>query len=175
MITTDINADLSVATIRDDNDKTILTVITSPLSEIDATPATRFIPALGVSNEAALKQISEVIVQSVNPDNFIHLDLSDYIQTCAGKSIHIVQFNVGNNPDQAFLGALETQNLTPELCDSALISVSAHSDISMSEASSLVNVVSEKLPSDATIIWGLKLEPQQKETMLTVILTEREQ
>lgn len=174
MAIANIDVERSVATIRDDNDKVVLTVTLSPLDEFDASPATRLIPAPGVNDEAALKQAAEVIVQFVNSDNFIHFDISDFVYNCASAPIHIVQFNVGNDPKKAFLNTVESLGVDPAYCKGALVNIEAPNNIGISEATSLVTNLSETLQPDASVMWGMMLNQQQKEIRLTVILSESE-
>ena len=55
-----------------------------------------------------------------------------------------------------------------------MISIDAPANIGLAEVTSLVTIVQEAIQDDASIIWGLSLDSQQKDTEITVILAKPE-
>ena len=161
MLTADIDVDRSIVAFRNEDGKTELTIFTTPLSTVEATPAIRLIPSPGVSDETALKQTAEI-------------DLSDVTSICASEAIRIIWFNAGDDPGKAFSDQLAAQGIEPSCCDGALISIEAPANIGLAEVTSLVTIVQEAIQDDASIIWGLSLDSQQKDTEITVILAKPE-
>ena len=51
MLTADIDADRSIVTFRNEDNKTELTISTAPLSTVEATPAAHLIPSPGAKAE----------------------------------------------------------------------------------------------------------------------------
>lgn len=175
MLTANIDVNRSIVTFHNENDKTELTISTAPLSTVEATPAAHLIPPRGVSAETALKQTAEIVTSLTDSNSYVRINLSDVISISASMAIHIIRFNAGDNPSKAFSDTLAVQGIDPSCCDGALISIEAPDNIGLAEASSLVEIVQEAIQDDASIIWGLKLDPQHKNTEITVILAESEE
>ncbi|WP_240932148.1 hypothetical protein [Bifidobacterium thermophilum] len=174
MLTANIDVDRSIVAFRNEDGKTELTIFTTPLSTVEATPAIRLIPSSGVSDETALKQTAEIITSLTDSNRYIHIDLSDVTSICASETIRIIWFNAGDDPGKAFSDQLAAQGIEPSCCDGALISIKAPANIGLAEVTSLVTIVREAIQDDASIIWGLSLDSQQKDTEITVILAKPE-
>lgn len=174
MLTANIDVDRSIVTFRNEDGKTELTISTAPLSTVKATPAAHLIPPPGAKAETALKQTAEIITSLTNTNSYIHIDFPDVISICASAAIRIVRFNAGDDPGKAFSDQLAAQGIEPSCCDGALISIVAPANIGLAEVTSLVTIVREAIQDDASIIWGLSLDSQQKDTEITVILAKPE-
>lgn len=174
MLTANIDVDRSIIAFRNEDGKTELTIFTTPLSTVEATPAIHLIPSPGVSDETALKQTAEIITSLTDSNRYISIDLSDVISICASEAIRIIWFNAGDDPGKAFSDQLAAQGIEPSCCDGALISIEAPANIGLAEVTSLVTIVQEAIQDDASIIWGLSLDSQQKDTEITVILAKPE-
>ena len=174
MLTSDIDVDRSIVTFRNEDGKTELTISTAPLSTVEATPAAHLIPPPGAKAETALKQTAEIITSLTNTNSYIHIDFPDVISICASAAIRIIRFNAGDDPSKAFSDALAAQGINPSCCDRALINIGAPANIGLAKVTSLVTIVQEAVQDDALIIWGLALDPQQKDTEITVILAKPE-
>ena len=157
MLTSDIDVDRSIVTFRNEDGKTELTISTAPLSTVEATPAAHLIPPPGA-----------------NTNSYIHIDFPDVISICASAAIRIIRFNAGDDPSKAFSDALAAQGINPSCCDRALINIGAPANIGLAKVTSLVTIVQEAVQDDALIICGLALDPQQKDTEITVILAKPE-
>lgn len=174
MLTSDIDVDRSIVTFRNEDGKTELTISTAPLSTVEATPAAHLIPPPGAKSETALKQTAEIITSLTNTNSYIHIDFPDVISICASAAIRIIRFNAGDDPSKAFSDALAAQGINPSCCDRALINIGAPANIGLAKVTSLVTIVQEAVQDDALIICGLALDPQQKDTEITVILAKPE-
>lgn len=175
MLTSDIDVDRSIVTFRNEDGKTELTISTAPLSTVEATPAAHLIPPPGAKAETALKQTAEIITSLTNTNSYIHIDFPDVISICASAAIRIIRFNAGDDPSKAFSDALAAQGINPSCCDRALINIGAPANIGLAKVTSLVTIVQEAVQDDALIICGLALDPQQKDTEITVILAKPEE
>ena len=174
MLTSDIDVDRSIVTFRNEDGKTELTISTAPLADVEATPAAHLIPPPGISAETALKQTAAIVTSLTDANSYIHIDCSDVISICASAAIRIIRFNAGDDPSKAFSDALAAQGINPSCCDRALINIGAPANIGMAKVTSLVTIVQEAVQDDALIICGLALDPQQKDTEITVILAKPE-
>lgn len=174
MLTSDIDVDRSIVTFRNEDGKTELTISTAPLSTVEAAPAAHLIPPPGAKAETALKQTAEIITSLTNTNSYIHIDFPDVISICASAAIRIIRFNAGDDPSKAFSDALAAQGINPSCCDRALINIGAPANIGLAKVASLVTIVQEAVQDDALIICGLALDPQQKDTEITVILAKPE-
>lgn len=174
MLTADIDTGRSIVMFRNEYGKTELTISTAPLADVESFPAAHLIPSPGFSAETALKQAAEIITSFTDSNNYFHIDCSDVISICASAAIHIIRFTAGDDPSKAFSDALASQGIAPLCCDGALINIMAPQNIRLSEATSLVQIVREATQDDASIIWGLTLDPQTKDTEITIILAEPE-
>ena len=174
MLTSDIDVDRSIVTFRNEDGKTELTISTAPLADVEATPAAHLIPPPGISAETALKQTAAIVTSLTDSNSYIHIDCSDVISICASAAIRIIRFNAGDDPSKAFSDALAAQGINPSCCDRALINIGAPANIGMAKVTSLVTIVQEAVQDDALIICGLALDPQQKDTEITVILAKPE-
>lgn len=172
MLTANIDVDRSIVTFRNEDGKTELTIFTTPLSTVEATPATHLIPPPGTKAETALKQTAEIITSLTNTNSYIHIDFPDVISICASAAIRIIRFNAGDDPSKAFSDALAAQGINPSCYDRALINIGAPANIGLAKVTSLVTIVQEAVQDDALIIWGLSLDPQQKDMGITIILAE---
>lgn len=123
MLTANIDVDRSIVAFRKEDGKTELTIFTTPLSTVEATPAIHLIPSPGVSDETALKQTAEIITSLTDSNRYISIDLSDVISICASEAIRIIWFNAGDDPGKAFSDQLAAQGIEPSCCDGALISI----------------------------------------------------
>ena len=141
---------------------------------LEATPAAHLIPPPGISAETALKQTAAIVTSLTDSNSYIHIDCSDVISICASAAIRIIRFNAGDDPSKAFSDALAAQGINPSCCDRALINIGAPANIGLAKVTSLVTIVQEAVQDDALIIWGLALDPQQKDMGITVILAESE-
>ena len=164
MLTSDIDVDRSIVTFRNEDGKTELTISTAPLADVEATPAAHLIPPPGISAETALKQTAAIVTSLTDSNSYIHIDCSDVISICASAAIRIIRFS----------DALAAQGINPSCCDRALINIGAPANIGMAKVTSLVTIVQEAVQDDALIICGLALDPQQKDTEITVILAKPE-
>lgn len=174
MLTSDIDVDRSIVTFRNEDGKTELTISTAPLADVEATPAAHLIPPPGISAETALKQTAAIVTSLTDSNSYIHIDCSDVISICVSAAIRIIRFNAGDDPSKAFSDALAAQGINPSCCDRALINIGAPANIGMAKVTSLVTIVQEAVQDDALIICGLALDPQQKDTEITVILAKPE-
>ena len=175
MFTFDIDGNQPVATLYDEDGGIALTLTTVPLANIDRFPATRVIPAPGVSDDDALKQVAETLVSFLDMNSYIHIDLSDVLQSCASATVGVVRFRAGNDANKVFSDALAVQGINPTRCNGALISIDAPDDILLSTASSLVDVVRDAIQPDAQIIWGMALDSQRDDIVVTAILAKKEE
>lgn len=175
MFTFGIDDNQSVATLYDEDGGAALTLTTIPLTDIDRFPATRVIPAPGVSDDDALKQIAEALLSFLNMNSFIHIDPSDVLQACTSATVHVVRFRAENDANKAFSDALALQSINPTRCDGALVNIDALNDILLSTASSLVDVVRDAIQPDAQIIWGMALDSQRDDIIVTAILAKKEE
>ena len=174
MLTSDIDVDRSIVTFRNEDGKTELTISTAPLADVEATPAAHLIPPPGISAETALKQTTAIVTSLTDSNSYIHIDCSEVISIFASAAIRIIRFNAGDDPSKAFSDALAAQGINPSCCDRALINIGAPANIGMAKVTSLVTIVQEAVQDDALIICGLALDPQQKDTEITVILAKPE-
>ena len=174
MLTANIDTGRSIVMFRNEYGKTELTISTAPLADVESFPAAHLIPSPGFSAETALKQAAEIITSFTDSNNYFHIDCSDVISICASAAIRIIRFNAGDDPGKAFSDQLAAQGIEPSCCDGALINIMAPQNIGLAEVTSLVTIVREAIQDDASIIWGLSLDSQQKDTEITVILAKPE-
>ena len=73
MLTANIDVDRSIVAFRKEDGKTELTIFTTPLSTVEATPAIHLIPSPGVSDETALKQTAEIITSLTDSTDILAL------------------------------------------------------------------------------------------------------
>ena len=109
MLTADIDVDRSLVAPRHEDGKPELTLFTTPLPTVEATPAAHLIPPPGAKAETALKQTAEIITSLTNTNSYIHIDFPDVISICASAAIRIIRFNAGDDPSKAFSDALAAQ------------------------------------------------------------------
>lgn len=97
------------------------------------------------------------------------------LQTCTSATVHVVRFRAENDANKAFSDALALQSINPTRCDGALVNIDAPNDILLSTASSLVEVIRDAIQPDAQIIWGMTLDSQRDDIVVTSILIEDEE
>ncbi|WP_288273821.1 hypothetical protein [uncultured Bifidobacterium sp.] len=161
MLTSDIDVDRSIVAFRNEDGKTELTIFTTPLSTVEATPAAHLIPPPGTKAETALKQTAEIITSLTNTNSYIHIDFPDVISICASAAIRIIRFNAGDDPGKAFSDQLAAQGIEPSCCDGALISIEAPANIGLAEVTSLVTIVREAPLSSGVCHWTRNKKTQK--------------
>jgi len=135
-----------------------------------------------VSLNTAFKIADEILVNAVKgvtelvtKPGLVNLDFAD-IRAVMGEGgiamIGMGQSDTESRADEAVQKALSNPLLDVEIDggDGALINVSGVNDLSLKEAQSVVNTVSEKLDDSAKVIWGAQVLKELGDSLRSMII-----
>jgi cell division protein FtsZ len=136
-----------------DNQKLIELVPDLPLEE-----------AFGVADEV-LAGMVKGITETITMPSLINLDYADVRSIICNGGVALVGLGEAtgeNRADAAIKNALNSPLLEVEWTGAtgALIHITGGPDMSLAEANSVGEIVSEKMSSDANVIWGARVEPR---------------
>ncbi|MEM2116032.1 MAG: cell division protein FtsZ [Candidatus Woesearchaeota archaeon] len=135
-----------------------------------------------LSLNAAFKVADEIItntikytVELINKPGIVNVDLADMRTVLKEKGyamIGIGESDSKNRAEEAVQNALHNPLLDIDISDakSALINVIGGPDLSLGEAATVGNIVSEYLSEDATIIWGAMIDENLDKTLRVLVI-----
>jgi cell division protein FtsZ len=119
----------------------------------------------------AVKGIAELVTKT----GLVNLDFAD-IKTVMGKggaaSIGVGESDSENRAMEAVEHAVNNPLLDVDItgADGALINIVGGADMSLSEAKSVVESVSNRLDEDAKIIWGAQISEDMEKTLRVMLI-----
>jgi cell division protein FtsZ len=135
-----------------------------------------------VSLATAFKVADEILVNSVKgiaelitKPGLINLDLADIKAVMCGGGMAMIGMGESDSENRS-MEAVEKAMTNPLLAvnlegaTGALINVSGGPDITIKEAQEIVNVVSNKLISDAKVIWGAQVSKELEDAVRTLVI-----
>ncbi|MGY5852003.1 MAG: cell division protein FtsZ [Candidatus Thorarchaeota archaeon] len=120
--------------------------------------------AFGVADEV-LAGMVKGITETITMPSLINLDYADVRSIICNGGVALVGLGEAtgeNRADEAIKNALNSPLLEVEWTGAtgALIHITGGPDMSLAEANSVGEIVSEKMSSDANVIWGARVEPR---------------
>jgi len=119
----------------------------------------------------AVKGITELITKPC----LLNLDFADVRTIMEGAGMAMIGMGESDTGDRALESVHEALNsplldLDPSNAKGALINVSGSSDLTLHEAEKIVQIVADKLDSEANIIWGAQIDDSLQSTVRTTIV-----
>ena len=151
---------------------TILVIPNDKLLEL--APDLPLLSAFKVADEVISNAIIGII-DLVTKEGLINLDLADLKSVLQNKGyamIGVGESDSKNRSDEAANSALHNPLLDVDVsnADAALINIIGPKDMSLSEASNAVRIVSESLDEEANVIWGAIVDDSLKNKMKVMIV-----
>ncbi len=148
-----------------ENDKLLEIVPDLPIEE-----------AFGVADEVLAKYIYSII-STVTQPSLINVDFADLKTVITNGGVTVCGIGEAKGDDRAKIAvhkALESPliNVDYSQGSAALIHVTGGSTMSLKEASSVVEIIREKLQPDAEVIWGTKVDPELNDLLrITIVIS----
>jgi len=132
--------------------------------------------AFSVADEVLANYIYSIIT-TVSQPSLINVDFADLKSVISSGGVTICGVGEAQGKDRAELAvqkALKNPliNVNYSLGKAALIHVTGGSTMSLKEASSVVEIIREKIQPEAEIIWGTKVDPELGDVLrITVVIS----
>ncbi len=148
-----------------DNNKLMQLVPQLPLSE-----------AFGVADQVLAKMIKGV-VETISAPSLINLDFADFKTIVKRGGMAVVgvgESDAPNRAEEAVRNALRSPLLDVDYAGAtgALIHVTGDNQMTIEEANRVGEIVTEMMDSDALVIWGARVNPEQEGKLkVTLVMT----
>ncbi|CAJ38247.1 cell division protein FtsZ [Methanocella arvoryzae] len=165
------NADWGLAKLRESAD-TVIVVPNDKLLEV--------VPDLPVQKafrvaDAVLTHAVKGITELVTKPGLVNLDFADIRTVMSNGGVAMIGLGEGSGENRAIdsiNAALESPLLDVNIstATAAIVNVTGGEDMSISEAESIVEQVSNKIDPEARIIWGAHVDPELENAIRTMVI-----
>jgi len=130
--------------------------------------------AFHVSDEILMRSVKG-ITELITKPGLVNLDFADVKTVMRNGGVAMIGSGEGQGTDKAeesIRKAINSPLLDVDLSKShaAIVNVVGSPDMTISEAESVVEILSEQISPDARIIWGAQVDPSLEDTIKTMIV-----